>query len=1217
MKTSKNTRNFLLWTIVLSIIFPMLMPVFVYADNSTSKLIVNNTEYSLSLEPYENDMGLMVAAEDISKAFSFEYAFDAENKVFTIEDGVHGKVILMHNATQFYSGERTYSCAPYFYVENSVPMIETGFFCNMFGASYSYDKETKCISIVKDKLSDNIARVNVNDEITPLYITPFKNELGLITGIEDLARAFGVKYTYNETNETAVLSDDMHGDVILKNGAESFTSNAGEFKCSPFFFTENNVPLIEVGFFCELYGAGYKYDDVLKTIYIEKGAFSEQTGAIIRDDTDASLMDTNAILSGTVTYSKGAPSNGLNVDLILQQTCTRYVNYVGYRNYVGETYILGTVNLSSGETSKNYSFDVSQYYSENYPTYTLFYAEDNIKEYGYYNTGNSTTPLDSSPMYSETYYTFSKQFSANASDSANITIGNKNSVSGKITIENDIPAPESGIDINLILKTRTSTKTNVYGTVYYTIGDTYNLGTVNFAKGEKEKNYSYIVSTYFKYDYPYYTLFYESDDINYVKPYGYYNNKNEITSIDTSPLTSNAIYTSSRAFNTTSDSSADMVIPLSDSYNVPVTGITLSKNSLSLPLNESETISAAVLPDGASNKAVTWKNLNPDIVTFDSSTGTIIALAVGTAKITATTVDGSYTAECTVSVYDKADMVTSVTLDKSNINIDIGKTAVLKASVLPETVSNKSIKWTTANDKIATVSNSGVVTGVSEGTTQIYATSENNSACYAICNVTVSKPYIAVTGIELDKNVFSDAFEVDIGKNLVFSPTIKPSNATNQNVLWTSSDNSVATVNDGIVTGVSEGTVSVTATTVDGGFSASVTVKVKKPTVYVKGIVTNTDQLTVNVMESKRLQASVVPTDATDKTITFESNNNAIATVSDTGLVTGVSQGTTLIKAISNTSAGKFVAFCTVTVPKPVVDATSIKLDKGSISIVEGKTVPLKVVIKPVNATYKMVTWSVGDESVATVTQDGYITAVGVGETVVSATTVNNKTTSCTVTVLPSDTPAQLTVEDAQVKSGKDIPITVSIASNPGISTFTFDLTYNHEKLYPVSYKNGDVLKNVTVITPLGSQSFESKDSVRFLCQTNDSKNMDTDGELITVVFRTKTDIELGTETIGIVPSGFINENGDAINLQQDDCSLEITDYTIGDVNNDDSVDLKDSMILAQYIAGFDVELSEQGKKAAVRIYPDGDTDTPEPSLNDFQHLFRHLSDWQVELGKK
>lgn len=559
-------------------------------------------------------------------------------------------------------------------------------------------------------------------------------------------------------------------------------------------------------------------------------------------------------------------------------------------------------------------------------------------------------------------------------------------------------------------------------------------------------------------------------------------------------------------------------------------------------------------------------------------------------------------------------MVTSVTLDKNNLDIHKGETAVLKATVLPENATDKTIKWSSLNNNVATVSDKGVVTGISEGTTQIYATSSSNSACYAVCRITVAKNKVAVTGIELDSNVFGDAFEVDIGKTLIFSPTIKPNNATNKETKWTSSDESIAKVDNGVVTGLSAGTVTITATTVDGGYSAKTTVKVCEPAVYVTGITVNKEQLSVPVKGTAQLLASVLPVNATDKTIKFESNNNAIATVSSEGVITGVSQGTTLIKAISETSTGRYVAFCTVTVPKPVVEVTSVKLDKSSLEIVEGKTVPLKAVVKPTNATYKTVTWSVGDESIATVSQDGYITAQGVGETVVSATTENGKVALCNVTVLSIDTPAQLKVEDATVKAGKQVPITVSIAANPGISSFMFDLKYDNTKMYPVSYELGDVLDGVQITTPLGIQSFKEKTQVRFLCMTQDSKNLDTDGDLIKVTFQTLADVEMGDAEIEILPSSFINQNGDEMNLQKDNCTLSVTDYIIGDVNNDDKVDLKDSMLLAQYISGFDVTLSEQGKKAAVAIYPDENT---EPTLNDLQHLFRYLSDWQVELGKK
>ena len=194
--------------------------------------------------------------------------------------------------------------------------------------------------------------------------------------------------------------------------------------------------------------------------------------------------------------------------------------------------------------------------------------------------------------------------------------------------------------------------------------------------------------------------------------------------------------------------------------------------------------------------------------------------------------------------------------------------------------------------------------------------------------------------------------------------------------------------------------------------------------------------------------------------------------------------------------------------------------------------------------------------------------------------------------------------------------VTVSIKANPGISTFMFDLTYDKAKLYPVSYVKGDVLADAAVTTPLGSgESFEDKGSVRFLCQTSDTKNTDSDGDLITVVFRTRAEAECGNTEIAITEPSFINQDNEDVSFEQKNGVLAVTDYTIGDVNCDGSVDLKDSLMPVKYFTGFSVTPTEAGKKAAASIYPDGD-DAEEPTLKDFQHLFRYLAGWQVELGR-
>ena len=668
---------------------------------------------------------------------------------------------------------------------------------------------------------------------------------------------------------------------------------------------------------------------------------------------------------------------------------------------------------------------------------------------------------------------------------------------------------------------------------------------------------------------------------------------------------------------------------LSESEKIIVENITLDKTSGTLLIGDTVKLTPDIIGVNTDKIKLTWSSSDTNIASV--SEGLVIAKTVGKAVITVSC--GKQSAEYNLTVSDGSIKITDFKLDQSEISLNINDTLKLNAIITPEDATNKNVKWSSGNPKVAEVSADGTVKAVSAGSTKISAVSEENPEYKAECKVTVSVQKIAVTGITLDVN---GSFNLGVGDNVSLTAAVMPSNATNKTIEWTSSNPKAATVVNGVVTGVANGTSTITAITADGGFKAAVTVNVgsggstnpsnpsnpsKTPdpsnSSGTNGIALDETDITITVKTRKTLKTLLVPSNADD--IKFESTNNAVATVSSTGVVTGISPGNAVIKAIAETDSGRYVAFCTVKVVKAVVDVTSIKFDKGNLSLVQGKTVPLKAIIKPADATYKDIVWTTADESVASVSQDGYVTAVGVGETVISATMKNNnsKYVNCAVTVLSSDTPAQLTVEDATVKAGKDITITVSIASNPGISTFNFDLKYDSEKLYPISYTKGSALSNVNIITPLGSQSYENRDSVRFLCMTSDSTDMDTDGELVTVVFRIRAGIEYGNETIEIIPSGFVNQFSENVKLQQNDCTLTITDYTIGDVNNDDKIDLKDSMLLAQYIAGFDVELSEQGKKAAIAIYPDNDEDNPEPSLNDFQHLFRYLSDWQVELGKK
>ena len=132
MDMTVNKRKILSWIVVLCIMMPMIVPVLAYAQTGDGVISVNEQEYAMSVSPEINELGLMVSAKDITSAFSLEYDFDSENKAFEIYDDKHGKIILMHNATTFYSGENIYECNPYFYVKNGEPFVELGFLLNLY-----------------------------------------------------------------------------------------------------------------------------------------------------------------------------------------------------------------------------------------------------------------------------------------------------------------------------------------------------------------------------------------------------------------------------------------------------------------------------------------------------------------------------------------------------------------------------------------------------------------------------------------------------------------------------------------------------------------------------------------------------------------------------------------------------------------------------------------------------------------------------------------------------------------------------------------------------------------------------------------------------------------------------------------------------------------------------------------------------------------------------
>ena len=427
---------------------------------------------------------------------------------------------------------------------------------------------------------------------------------------------------------------------------------------------------------------------------------------------------------------------------------------------------------------------------------------------------------------------------------------------------------------------------------------------------------------------------------------------------------------------------------------VTVTSITLDKTSLSMQVGETETITATVNPDNATDKSVTWGSSDVSVATV--ADGRVTAKKSGTAIITAKS--GSCVAECTVTI--SVD-VESVTLDKTTLSLAVGETAQLAATVKPDDATDKNVSWTSSDESVAKVDN-GKVTAIKAGKATIIAKCGGKTA---ECAVTVTVPTGSVT---LDKTTLSLA----IGETATLTATVKPDDATDKNVAWASSDESVAKVANGKVTAVKAGKATITAKC--GGKTAECAVTVTVPT----GSVTlDKTSLFLAVGETAQLTATVKPDDATDKNVVWTSSDESVSKV-DNGKVTAVKAG----KAMITAKCGGKTAECAVTVTAPT---GSVTLDKTSLSLAVGETVQLTATVKPDDATDKNVAWTSSDESVATVA-NGMVTAVKAGNATVSAQ-CGGKTAKCIVTVIVPVTSITLDKSSLTMAVGETSVLTATI----------------------------------------------------------------------------------------------------------------------------------------------------------------------------------------------
>ncbi len=474
---------------------------------------------------------------------------------------------------------------------------------------------------------------------------------------------------------------------------------------------------------------------------------------------------------------------------------------------------------------------------------------------------------------------------------------------------------------------------------------------------------------------------------------------------------------------------------------VNASSIALNMTSAEMTVGGVLELIATVLPANATNRTVTWRSSNTSIATV-SSNGIVTAKSPGTATITATTNDGTYlSASCSILVKQNIIYATSISLNKTSATITEGNTTQLIATVLPTNATNRTVTWRSSNTSVATVNSNGVVTGINAGSATITATTTDGTNLSASCAVTVQPNVIYATSISLNNT----SATITEGENMQLTATVLPTNATNRTVTWRSSNTSVATVNsNGVVTGINAGSATITATTADGtNLSASCTVTVQPSFIYATSISLNKTSAEITEGNTLQLTATVLPTNATNRTVTWSTSNSNIATVNSNGLVTAIAPGSVTITARTNDGTN-LTASCAVTVKPSVIYATSISLNKTSAEITEGNTLQLTATVLPTNATNRTVTWSTSNSNIATVNSNGKVTAIAPGLATITARTNDgtNLTASCAVTVKPQvvlATSISLNETSAELTSGNTMQLTATVLpSNASNKTVTW-----------------------------------------------------------------------------------------------------------------------------------------------------------------------------------
>lgn len=497
---------------------------------------------------------------------------------------------------------------------------------------------------------------------------------------------------------------------------------------------------------------------------------------------------------------------------------------------------------------------------------------------------------------------------------------------------------------------------------------------------------------------------------------------------------------------------------------VHVSSVSLEESELRLLAGTAKSdaaLKAAVLPENAANTKVLFQSSDTGVVTVDEN-GALHAVAPGTATITARAEDEACTetAECAVTV---AQGVASIELAGTKSDLYKGDKVTVKTTILPENAADKAVEWTSSDENVAKVAADGTVTAVGGGEATIVCTARDGGEASAEFKVSVVVGVKSFTLSEKEGTVLIGAAEDRTRVKVPFK--LSPEDTTFKEITWTSSDESIATVDEnGYVTGVSAGKATITGKSSDPKLGDKGTVSFKVTVGQaVTGIQINGAKTRLKKGGTAQLKASVTPENAMNKKYSWSSSNKKVVTVSAKGELKAVGVGKATITAKAKDGSGVTASF-EIEVYQAV---TGVKAkETGTIRVFAGKTKTLHVIVSPKDATNKKMTWSSSDTSIATVDESGVVTAKKAGKVTITAKAKDGsgKKVKFTLNVEPK---VPITIKSAGfgIYNGNLLALTVrNKCSNTTIKNFDFTITlYDYAGRKLVTSGSYNLGKNVQI----------------------------------------------------------------------------------------------------------------------------------------------------------